>query len=71
VKEIEEIENKPEPQATKEKEPETSSLAAEPVMEPPPIVIDSSVEIKGDEITITQGDRRYRIRGLAKNLVTV
>ena len=26
------------------------------------------VEIKGDEITITRGDRRYRIRGLAKNL---
>ena len=25
-------------------------------------------EIKGEEITITQGDRRYRIRGLAKNL---
>ena len=26
------------------------------------------VEIKGDEITITQGDRRYRVRGLGKNL---
>ena len=25
-------------------------------------------EIKGEEIAITQGDRRYRIRGLAKNL---
>ncbi|HEY6371866.1 MAG TPA: hypothetical protein VIX37_14905, partial [Candidatus Sulfotelmatobacter sp.] len=30
--------------------------------------IDVPVEIKGDEITITQGDRRYRIRGLEKNL---
>jgi DNA primase catalytic core len=62
------IENTPEPQAAKEKIPETPSLAAEPVVEPPPIVIDSPVEIRGDEITITQGDRRYRIRGLAKNL---
>ncbi len=26
------------------------------------------IEIKGDEITITQGDRRYRVRGLGKNL---
>jgi DNA primase len=25
-------------------------------------------EIKGDEITIPQGDRRYRVRGLAKNM---
>jgi hypothetical protein len=44
------------PPAAKEKIPTVSSLAAEPV------------EIKGDEITMAQGDRRYRIRGLAKNL---
>ncbi len=66
------VENEPEPQATKEKKPETSSLAAEPaaipVVSAPPNVIDSPIEIKGDEITITQGDRRYRVRGLAKNL---
>jgi len=72
VQEIEEIENKPEPQATKEKKPETFSLAAEPAAQPaapaPPTVIEAPIEIKGDEITITQGDRRYRIRGLAKNL---
>jgi hypothetical protein len=31
-------------------------------------IIESPIEIKGDEITIMQDDRRYRIRGLAKNL---
>ena len=30
--------------------------------------IEAPVEIKGDEITIPQGDRRYRVRGLAKNM---
>ncbi|HEV2112766.1 MAG TPA: CHC2 zinc finger domain-containing protein [Terriglobales bacterium] len=30
--------------------------------------IEVPTEIKGDEITITQGDRRYRVRGLGKNL---
>ena len=25
-------------------------------------------EVKGEEIAITLGDRRYRVRGLAKNL---
>jgi DNA primase len=69
VKDVVEIETplKP-PQATKEKIPEAPSLAAEPVVSPPTNVIDAPIEIKGDEITITQGDRRYRIRGLAKNL---
>ena len=56
------------PQAAKEKIPEIPSLAAEPVVSPPINVIDAPVEIKGDEITIAQGDRRYRIRGLGKNL---
>jgi hypothetical protein len=38
------------------------------VLAPPqPTGIDVPAEIKGDEITITQGDRRYRIRGLARN----
>src|SRR5208283_300140 len=31
-------------------------------------VLDAPVEIKGDEIIIHQGDRRYRVRGLAKNM---
>jgi DNA primase len=60
-----------EPQAAKEKAPEVSSLAAEPVssnISPPLNILDVPVEIKGDEITIAQGDRKYRIRGLAKNL---
>ena len=37
-------------------------------MPPPVLIVDMPVEINGDEITITQGDRRYRIRGLGKNL---
>jgi DNA primase len=65
---IETVANQKEPQATKEKKPEASSLAAEPVVSAPSPVIDAPIEIKGDEITITQGDRRYRVRGLAKNL---
>jgi DNA primase len=48
--------------AAKEKT-EVPSLAAEKSG-----IIDIPIEINGDEITITQGDRRYRIRGLAKNL---
>ena len=31
-------------------------------------VLNVPVEIKGDEIIIHQGDRRYRVRGLAKNM---
>ena len=30
--------------------------------------IEAPVEIKGDEIAILQGDRRYRVRGLGKNM---
>ena len=30
--------------------------------------IEVPAEVKGDEITIRQGDRRYRVRGLAKNM---
>jgi DNA primase len=71
VKEAIEIEHAPEseqPQAAKEKKPEIPSLAAEPVLPPQPSILDVPIQIKGDEITITRGDRRYRIRGLAKNL---
>ncbi len=58
-----------EPQTAKEKTLEVPSLAAEPAASTtPPNILDAPIEIKGDEITIAQGDRRYRIRGLAKNL---
>lgn len=39
-----------------------------PVPPPQPSTIDIPVEIKGDEIVFHQGDRRYRVRGLAKNM---
>jgi DNA primase len=67
-----EIASLPEPEqppAAKEENETTPSLAAEPL---PPVaqapIPDAPVAIKGDEITITEGDRRYRIRGLARNL---
>jgi len=59
------------PPAAKEENAELPSLAAEslaPVAAPPASILENPVEIQGDEITITEGDRRYRIRGLAKNL---
>jgi hypothetical protein len=41
---------------------------APPVLpEPRPATIDVPAEINGDTITITQGDRSYRVRGLARN----
>jgi DNA primase len=55
--------------ATKEKIPESvPSLAAEP--EPSAAAKEkiAPIEIKGEEVTITFGDRRYRIRGLGKNM---
>ena len=57
--------------AAKEKDPPGPSLAAEsvpPVTTPQAGILDAPFEIKGDEITIAEGDRRYRIRGLAKNM---
>jgi DNA primase catalytic core len=50
-----------------------SPLHTEPVMsqEPaaaPAYTIDVPVEIRGEDIFIVQGDRRYRIRGLHKNM---
>jgi DNA primase catalytic core len=52
---------------------EVFSLAAspEPVAptEPaPPPVIDVPVEMRGEDIFLQQGNRRYRVRGLAKNM---
>jgi DNA primase catalytic core len=73
----------PPPSPTPEKEPpaappqstpiKPSSLAADlPPVEaspepPPPASPDVPTVIHGDEITITLGDRRYRVRGLPKN----
>jgi DNA primase len=31
-------------------------------------VLDMPVEVRGEDIFLTQGDRRYRVRGLAKNM---
>ena len=49
------------------------SLAAEaepvaPTKPAPPPVIDVPVEIRGEDIFLQQGNRRYRVRGLAKNM---
>jgi len=35
---------------------------------PPAPATDAPLQINGDEIVMTHGDRRYRVRGLAKNL---
>ena len=69
VKEAVEIEIPPDsepPQATKEKKPEIPSFASAATL--PANILEVPIEVKGEEITITRGDRRYRIRGLAKNL---
>jgi DNA primase len=41
--------------------------AMEPAAAPAP-AIDVPVEIRGEDIFLTQGDRRYRVRGLNKNM---
>jgi len=75
------IEVTPEP-APAEIEEQVFSLAAEPDPVPEPVAqavpesataapaptIDVPVEIRGEDIFIQQGERRYRIRGLHKNL---
>ncbi len=74
----------PEPQPTVTKAPAAKEKKHEPVSflaaDPPPAVeppapvaqpsnqIDVPTEMKGEEVSITLGDRRYRVRGLAKNL---
>jgi DNA primase catalytic core len=71
----------PEPLAAEEIEEPVPSLAAEPAAHEaelppgpegaPPLRISAPqipVEIGAEEIAITLGDRRYRVRGLAKNL---
>jgi DNA primase catalytic core len=67
----------PEPSPTEIEDP-VFSLAAEPepvaAIEPEPVttspapVIDVPVEMRGEDIFLTQGTRRYRIRGLNKNM---
>ena len=56
-----------EPEAPRNEEaaPMTTTPAAPGVEWP---LLDVPVEIHGDEIVIRQGDRRYRVRGLAKNM---
>ena len=52
--------------AAKEKPPAPVSVLA---AEPPPHTPDIGVEVKDNgDIFLTRGDRRYRVRGLAKNL---
>jgi DNA primase catalytic core len=43
-------------------------LAAEPAPAAPAPTIDVPVEMRGEDIFLQQGERRYRIRGLHKNL---
>jgi DNA primase len=65
-----------EPQAAKEENTDDFHLAVEvadskpqtDTMPPDSPVSDMAVTINGDEITMERGDRRYRIRGLGKNL---
>jgi DNA primase catalytic core len=54
------------PLAVESSEPieEVAAVAATPT---PPRPLEVPVEINGDEVTITQGDRRYRVLGLEKN----
>jgi hypothetical protein len=42
-----------------------NKVVSDPVI---PLAAGPAVEVNGDEITMTQGKRKYRIRGLAKNL---
>lgn len=46
------------------------ALSDEPLASPmpPAPAVDAPLQINGDEIVMTLGDRRYRVRGLAKNL---
>ena len=52
----------PEPEPEQAAKEETPSLAADP-----PAAAEVPVEVNGEEIAITLGDRRYRVRGLSQN----
>lgn len=60
------------PQPAPEPVPMPEAITPEPGMEAPrpviPFAAEPEIDIDGDEIIIPRGDRRYRIRGLAKNL---
>jgi DNA primase catalytic core len=49
-------------------EPPEEPTATVAISSSAPPAIEVPVEIRGEEIIITQGERRYRIRGLGKNL---
>ena len=55
-----------EPEAPRNEESAPMTTPAAPGVEWP--LLDAPVEIHGDEIVIRQGDRRYRVRGLGKNM---
>ena len=59
----------PQPPPTVEIPAPVVQLPAAPVpAHQSPNVIDVPTEVKGEEVAITLGDRRYRVRGLSKNL---
>jgi DNA primase len=53
---------------TEQPTPTDETVPSAPLPSAAAPTIDVPTEIKGDEITITQGDRRYRVRGLGKNM---
>jgi DNA primase catalytic core len=59
---------KPPARATIEVIPAEEPDPVLPLAAAPPPAAEVPVEVKGDEVVITLGDRRYRVRGLAKNL---
>jgi DNA primase catalytic core len=63
---VEELPTEAAPKADVAPAAETSSLAAEAAASPP--AADIAAEVSDDEVVMTIGDRRYRVRGLAKNL---
>ena len=50
-----------------ETEPDPSLAASSPVVPMPELPADVPVELRGDDVVLVFGDRRYRIRGLRKN----
>jgi DNA primase catalytic core len=53
---------------TEQPTPTDETVPSAPLPSAAAPTIDVPTEMKGDEITITQGDRRYRVRGLGKNM---
>jgi DNA primase len=67
-----EKENPAAKEKSSEPEPPTPPEDPQPIAEAPkpviPFAAEPEIRIDGDEITIPRGDRRYRVRGLQKNL---